>query len=49
MTTDAAQAVESNGYAFTGVYASESMPVGSYYFTMKNNVSGILQVGGKHP
>lgn len=44
MTADAAQAVESNGYAFTGVYASESMPVGSYYFTMKNNVSGIARV-----
>ncbi len=43
MTDGEVQAIESNGYAFTGAYASEDMPAGSYYFTVKNNVSGIAR------
>ena len=43
MTDTQAQAIVSNGYAFTGAYASEYMPAGSYYFTVKNNVSGIAR------
>lgn len=38
------QSISGTGYDFVGTYASETMPVGSYYFTAQNNVSGIARV-----
>lgn len=38
------QSISGTGYDFVGTYASQTMPIGSYYFTAKNNVSGIARV-----